>query len=34
MVMANAEESVRTLGELKSVGVSLAIDDFGTGLPR
>ena len=31
MVMANAEESVRTLGELKSVGVSLAIDDFGTG---
>jgi diguanylate cyclase (GGDEF)-like protein/PAS domain S-box-containing protein len=30
-VMGNAEESVRTLGELKSVGVSLAIDDFGTG---
>jgi EAL domain-containing protein (putative c-di-GMP-specific phosphodiesterase class I) len=29
--MSNAEESLRTLGELKSVGVSLAIDDFGTG---
>jgi EAL domain-containing protein (putative c-di-GMP-specific phosphodiesterase class I) len=31
MVMANAEQSVRTLSELKSIGVSLAIDDFGTG---
>jgi diguanylate cyclase (GGDEF)-like protein/PAS domain S-box-containing protein len=31
MVMANAEQSVRTLTELKTIGVSLAIDDFGTG---
>ena len=31
MVMANAELSVRLLGELKSIGARLAIDDFGTG---
>jgi diguanylate cyclase (GGDEF)-like protein/PAS domain S-box-containing protein len=31
MVMANAEQSVRILSELKSIGVRLAIDDFGTG---
>ena len=31
MVMSNAEQSVRILGELKSIGVKLAIDDFGTG---
>jgi len=31
VVMANAEQSVRTLRELKTIGVSLAIDDFGTG---
>ena len=31
MVMANAEQSVRTLTELKAIGVSVAIDDFGTG---
>jgi len=31
MVMANAEQSVRTLSELKAIGVTLAIDDFGTG---
>ena len=31
MVMANAEQSARILGELKSIGVKLAIDDFGTG---
>jgi diguanylate cyclase (GGDEF)-like protein len=31
MVMANAEQSVRLLGELKSIGTRLAIDDFGTG---
>ncbi|MBS0432989.1 MAG: EAL domain-containing protein [Proteobacteria bacterium] len=31
MVMTNAEQSVRILGELKSIGVKLAIDDFGTG---
>ncbi len=30
-VMANVEQSMRTLGELRSIGVSLAIDDFGTG---
>jgi len=30
-IMNNAEQSVRTLNELKDVGVSLAIDDFGTG---
>jgi len=30
-IMNNAEQSVRTLNELKAIGVSLAIDDFGTG---
>ena len=30
-VMANVEQSMRTLGELRGIGVSLAIDDFGTG---
>ncbi len=30
-VMANVEQSMRTLGELREIGVSLAIDDFGTG---
>ncbi|WP_168184644.1 EAL domain-containing protein [Oleiagrimonas sp. MCCC 1A03011] len=30
-VMANVEQSMRTLGELRAIGVSLAIDDFGTG---
>jgi diguanylate cyclase (GGDEF)-like protein/PAS domain S-box-containing protein len=31
VVMANADQSVRLLGELKSIGARLAIDDFGTG---
>ncbi len=31
MVMANAEQSITTLRQLKTVGVTLAIDDFGTG---
>jgi diguanylate cyclase (GGDEF)-like protein/PAS domain S-box-containing protein len=31
MVMANAEQAIRMLRELKSIGVSVAIDDFGTG---
>ena len=31
MVMANAEQSITTLRQLKAVGVTLAIDDFGTG---
>ncbi|HET7359409.1 MAG TPA: EAL domain-containing protein [Rhodanobacteraceae bacterium] len=31
MLMGNVEHSMRTLGELKAIGVSLAIDDFGTG---
>jgi len=31
MVMANAVQALRTLDELKALGVSLAIDDFGTG---
>ena len=31
MVMANAEQAIRAMRELKSLGVSLAIDDFGTG---
>ncbi|MDW8478955.1 MAG: EAL domain-containing protein [Xanthomonadales bacterium] len=31
MVMANPEQSIRTLRALKSIGVRLAIDDFGTG---
>ena len=30
-VMANVEQSMRTLSELRNIGVSLAIDDFGTG---
>ncbi|WP_313912630.1 EAL domain-containing protein [Tahibacter sp.] len=30
-IMNNAEQSVRTLNDLKGIGVSLAIDDFGTG---
>ncbi|MDA3913628.1 EAL domain-containing protein [Oleiagrimonas sp.] len=30
-VMANVEQSMRTLGELRAIGVNLAIDDFGTG---
>jgi diguanylate cyclase (GGDEF)-like protein/PAS domain S-box-containing protein len=31
MVMANAEQSIQTLSQIKSLGVNLAIDDFGTG---
>ncbi|MBB5207975.1 EAL domain-containing protein [Chiayiivirga flava] len=31
MVMANAEQTISVLRELKDIGVSLAIDDFGTG---
>ncbi len=31
MVMANAEQSISTLTQLKSLGINLAIDDFGTG---
>ncbi len=31
MVMANAEQTISVLRELKAIGVSLAIDDFGTG---
>ncbi|MEO8010816.1 MAG: diguanylate cyclase, partial [Dokdonella sp.] len=31
MVMANAEQSITTLRQLKAVGVTLSIDDFGTG---
>jgi diguanylate cyclase (GGDEF)-like protein/PAS domain S-box-containing protein len=31
MVMANAEQSISTLTQIKSLGVNLAIDDFGTG---
>jgi diguanylate cyclase (GGDEF)-like protein/PAS domain S-box-containing protein len=31
MVMANAEQSISTLTQLKSLGVNVAIDDFGTG---
>jgi diguanylate cyclase (GGDEF)-like protein/PAS domain S-box-containing protein len=31
MVMANAEQAIRAMRELKGLGVSLAIDDFGTG---
>jgi EAL domain-containing protein (putative c-di-GMP-specific phosphodiesterase class I) len=30
-VMVNAEEAVRTLDYLRSLGVAIAIDDFGTG---
>jgi EAL domain-containing protein (putative c-di-GMP-specific phosphodiesterase class I) len=29
--MKNAESAVKTLGELKEMGVEIAIDDFGTG---
>lgn len=31
LVMSNPEQAIRTLSELKSLGVSIAIDDFGTG---
>ena len=31
VVMANAEQSINTLRQLKAVGVVLSIDDFGTG---
>ena len=31
MVMANAEQSITTLRQLKAIGVTLSIDDFGTG---
>ena len=31
MVMANAEQSISTLTQIKSLGVRLAVDDFGTG---
>jgi diguanylate cyclase (GGDEF)-like protein len=30
-IMKNAESAVKTLGELKEMGVSIAVDDFGTG---
>jgi diguanylate cyclase (GGDEF)-like protein len=30
-IMQNAESAVRTLGELKALGIKIAIDDFGTG---
>src|SRR5439155_17438151 len=31
MVMADAEQSIKTLTEIKALGVRVAIDDFGTG---
>ncbi|WP_440225173.1 EAL domain-containing protein [Dokdonella sp. MW10] len=31
VIMANAEQSITTLRQLKAVGVTLSIDDFGTG---
>src|ERR1700722_4301969 len=31
VLMQDAESTVRTLGALKTIGVTLAIDDFGTG---
>ena len=31
MVMANAEQSIKTLSQIKTLGVQIAIDDFGTG---
>ncbi len=31
VIMANAEQSISTLRQLKTVGVTLSIDDFGTG---
>ncbi len=31
VAMQNAEMAIKTLGELKKMGVSIAIDDFGTG---
>jgi diguanylate cyclase (GGDEF)-like protein len=31
MLMGSAEESLRTLHELKTLGVSISLDDFGTG---
>lgn len=31
LLMSNPEQAIRTLGELKSIGVEVAVDDFGTG---
>jgi EAL domain-containing protein (putative c-di-GMP-specific phosphodiesterase class I) len=31
LLMSNPEQAIRTLGELKNVGVEVAVDDFGTG---
>ncbi len=31
MIMRNAVETTRTLGELKSMGIGISVDDFGTG---
>jgi len=31
MVMANAEQSIQTLSQIKTLGVQISIDDFGTG---
>ena len=31
VVMVNPEQAIKTLGELKGMGISIAIDDFGTG---
>lgn len=31
LLMSNPEQAIRTLGELKSIGIEIAVDDFGTG---
>ncbi|MBV6414848.1 MAG: hypothetical protein OMOMHJEC_02684 [Xanthomonadales bacterium] len=31
LLMSNPEQAVRSLGELKALGVAIAVDDFGTG---
>jgi diguanylate cyclase (GGDEF)-like protein len=31
VIMVNPDQAIKTLGELKGMGISLAIDDFGTG---
>jgi EAL domain-containing protein (putative c-di-GMP-specific phosphodiesterase class I) len=31
VIMVNPDQAIKTLGELKGMGISIAIDDFGTG---
>jgi EAL domain-containing protein (putative c-di-GMP-specific phosphodiesterase class I) len=31
LLMSNPEQAIRTLGEIKAIGIEVAVDDFGTG---